>query len=239
MQRLKGCPLGTLEFPVAGFPLFNTLNVGAEFVSAFYKLFFLCVLFSGIECVHIFRSHFLGKQGQQAHVGVLFDVLIGRPDLPVEILHRCGHITGQDLGHIVEQADHSGMVRIQFLSKALIADHTQCLCDHGNLQRMFREVLVGRISHERPAVDPFQARHHRKKGVVSHLFFSVLQLFAMEMVPVLCTSSMPKLLSSSRNSATTSGVLWISIMIDFAETFMIFAPMTLHSSIRDDRFCTV
>ena len=78
-----------------------------------------------------------------------------------------------------------------------------------------------------------------KNACCSICICSVSQLLAIEIVPVRWTSSMPKLLSSSRNSATTSGVLWISIMIDLAETFMIFAPMTLHSSIRDERFCAV
>lgn len=63
--------------------------------------------------------------------------------------------------------------------------------------------------------------------------------FVIAMVPVRCTSTIPYGRTSSINSCTVSGSAWISITMLLGLRCMIFAPMTLQTSIREARFAVV
>ena len=47
------------------------------------------------------------------------------------------------------------MVRVEGSAKAFISDDAECVGKHRDLQGMLGEVLIGRVSHQGPAVYPF------------------------------------------------------------------------------------
>lgn len=78
------------------------------------------------------------------------------------------------------------------------------------------------------------------KGTQGPLSCPVLAVyFVIAMVPVRCTSTIPYGRTSSINSCTVSGSAWISITMLLGLRCMIFAPMTLQTSIREARFAVV
>ena len=99
----------------------------------------------------------LRQRCQKTRLGPGLHGLIRLVDGGVVVLHGCGHVSGDDLACVVEEAQDGGAVRVQVAAVAGVAQACQRVGNERHVKRVLREVLGAGASHEGPALDVLHA----------------------------------------------------------------------------------